>query len=599
MARLPTLLLLAASLAQSTAVWAETLAVPSADYPTVQAAVDAAADGDVIAIAPGLYAENVRIRGKDLALESAFPASGDPADVATTVIEGVPELDDMGTPDPGDDALVPVAVVEVRAKSSAPGSEPTHVVLTGLTIRGGDSGVNIRPNAHVLLQDCIVTGNDDGVELEGRNETDKAFARATVERCLIEANGDDGVDVDQRAELWIEDSIIRANEQDGIEIRLQDNEFAAGERIENVILRNEIVGNGQDGIQLIDYYAETPRAFRIERNVIADNGYAGLGMMCDARTIETFEACPIPERVELVHNTFAGNDHGLAGGANLVGIANLFVGHASLAVKNVAGASLLERSLFFGNREDHAGSTLRAALYSDPLLDADLLPGAGSPAVDAGVAEFWVAGEEVLELGCAFHGLAPDLGALERDTGPPASRTGLLLARASEGALEKKPGKRKSARARLDLGSKRGDAISALRFEDVAIPPDAEVVAARLELVSAKKAKKPADLMIGSDSDGGGAAALVESPEPLAARLGKGEAVDWDVPPWPAAGASVVTPDLAAVVQDVVDGPTWDEGNAIALFFAGTGKRSVRAFDEEAPPPLLQTDYRMPLACSP
>ena len=44
-------------------------------------------------------------------------------------------------------------------------------------------------------------------------------------------------------------------------------------------------------------------------------------------TIETFEACPIAERVELVHNTFAGNNHGLTGGANLIGVRNVFVGH--------------------------------------------------------------------------------------------------------------------------------------------------------------------------------------------------------------------------------------------------------------------------------
>jgi hypothetical protein len=115
--------------------------------------------------------------------------------------------------------------------------------------------------AHVELLDSHIVGNSDGVELEGRGETDKAFARATVRRCEIWDNGDDGVDVDQRAELWIEESIIRDNFQDGIEIRLQDNQFLPGESIRNVILRNRLEGNGQDGLQLIDYYQDTPRAF--------------------------------------------------------------------------------------------------------------------------------------------------------------------------------------------------------------------------------------------------------------------------------------------------------------------------------------------------
>jgi hypothetical protein len=590
--RLPTLLLIAAPLlqstSQSTAVWAVVRAVPSAEYATVQAAVDAASDGDVIAIAPGTYAENVRIRGKDLTLQSDFATSGDPADVAATVIEGVPELDDNGTPDdPSDDALVPAAVVEVRAMDSVPGSDPTHVVLLGLTVRGGDSGVNVRPNAHVELLDSAVTGNDDGVELEGRGETDKAFARATVKRCLIEGNGDDGVDVDQRAELWIEDSLVRGNAQDGIEIRLQDNQFAAGESIENVILRNQLLDNGQDGLQLIDYSTATPRAFRVERNVIAGNGASGIGMMCDALTNETFEACPVDERVELVHNTFAGNDHGLTGGANLIGVSNLFVSHASLGVKNVAGASLLEHSLFWSNGVDHEGSTVGVALFEDPLLDADLRPGPGSPAVDAGPATFSTGGgETILDLGCDFHGLAPDLGAREL--------VGAVLASASEAMLQKGP-KLKAASKRLDLGSKKSDVIAGLRFEGIGIPLGTTIVAAHLEVVSAKKGTKPAALMIQGEASAD-AAPLGAAATDLAGRAKTFAFARWNDPFWPEAGLPDQTPDLAAVLQEIVDGPDWEEGNAVTVLFTGTGKRSVDLLDTA---PLLHVDFMEPVACVP
>lgn len=43
---------------------AETLKVPSDDYPTIQSAVDAAAQGDVILVGPGVYAETVSIVGR-------------------------------------------------------------------------------------------------------------------------------------------------------------------------------------------------------------------------------------------------------------------------------------------------------------------------------------------------------------------------------------------------------------------------------------------------------------------------------------------------------------------------------------------------------
>jgi hypothetical protein len=580
LARLSALLLIAAPLLESTSVWADTLVVPSEAHPTVQDAVGAALNGDEIAIAPGVYPGNVRIFGKSLVLRATEPGQ-------VTALEGVPVLDDGGTPDdPADDALVPVAVVEVRAQSPLPGTPPTEVVLVGLTVQGGDSGVNVRPNAHVVLEACHVRANDDGVELEGRGEAERAIARATVRGCLIEENGDDGVDVDQRSELWIENSVVRNNHQDGIEIRLQDNFFTPGERIRNVIRGNRLEGNGEDGLQLIDYLADTPRAFRVERNVIAGNGAAGLGMMCGARTVETFEACPIAERVELVHNTFLQNDHGLAGGANLLGVSNVFVGHA-LGVEGVAGASLLAHTLFHANAADHAGSEpgldLATTRFADPLLDADGMPGAGSPAVDAGPAWFEAAGEVLLDLdSCAYYGEAPDLGATEG--------VQTLRVPASGGALERR-GRLRASTKRLDLGSSKNDVLAGLRFEAIGIPPGAEIVRARLALTTAKKGNKPASLRIEGEASGD-AAPFGPAPRHLSARDATAASVDWAVPLWPAAGAPAATPDLSPLVQEIVDRPDWAAGNAVALFASGLGKRSVVAFGARgAAPPRLDVDY--------
>ena len=42
-----------------------------ADYPTIQAAIDAAGDGDIIELASGRYEGTVDFRGKSLTLQSA------------------------------------------------------------------------------------------------------------------------------------------------------------------------------------------------------------------------------------------------------------------------------------------------------------------------------------------------------------------------------------------------------------------------------------------------------------------------------------------------------------------------------------------------
>ena len=89
---------------------ADVLNVP-ADYATIQAAIDAASDGDVVLVAPGVYAEKFSYNAKDIAVRS----SGGP--LVTTI----------------DGATIPDAMVYVV------GGETLDATLEGFTLINGNS----------------------------------------------------------------------------------------------------------------------------------------------------------------------------------------------------------------------------------------------------------------------------------------------------------------------------------------------------------------------------------------------------------------------------------------------------------------------------
>jgi hypothetical protein len=58
--------------------------------------------------------------------------------------------------------------------------------------------------------------------------------------------------------------------------------------------------------------------------------------------------------------------------------------------------------------------------------------------------------------------------------------------------------------------------------------------------------------------------------------------VSWAPAPWPTLGeraAAQRTPNLAAVLQEIVNRPGWASGNALALIVLGSGERTAESFD--------------------
>ncbi len=633
------------------------------DYSTIQAALDAAADGDVVLVAPGKYTEQLTIAGKSVTLASLYYTTGDESYIDQTIIDG------------GGNTVISVD------SSVGPDSK-----IVGLTIQNGVDGIYALGEIDILNNKFY--GNGDAIDYEAGG--------GIVRGNLFENNSDDAIDLDGPTAALIENNIIRNNGDDGIEVRLH---AYSGPTLNIVIRDNVITGNGEDGIQLIDYSDTSDRVFTIERNLIAHNAMAGIGVMDNGDTKEDYRAASMPERVHLVNNTFVGNAYGVTGGDNLVAVNNLFVDTAKTALLGVNGNSIAAYNLFYGNGSNSQDSNVDAAtsVTADPRLDGSYHLQAGSPAIDAGTAQFAFNGQTVVNLPAgSYAGAAPDLGMVESDSTavnrPPTTlgigsvsvdvdapntvidlfaafddfedadnrlaytvRTntnpGLFSATSINGSqgtltldylagatgeatltvratdtgglyvestfmviVTETPSGGQAVTVERRVGTGSDDAEErpsgsmrltssdlelvydtvGIRFAGLGIPQGATITDAYLLFQVDETSSATSTLMIhGQDIDN--APTFTRTMRNISSRAATSASVVWAAPAWDQigeAGLDQRTPNLAPIVQEIVDRSGWSDNNGLVLMLTGSGERAAVSYNGNASSaPVLHVEY--------
>jgi hypothetical protein len=143
----------------------------------------------------------------------------------------------------------------------------------------------------------------------------------------------------------------------------------------------------------------------------------------------------------------------------------------------------------------------------------------------------------------------------------------------------------------LELVTESAVQLVGMRFRNVTVPRNATIVAAwirfQVDEVSTGSAALRIQGQVGDALPFGTAARNISNrPRTVAFR-------DWSPAGWSQVGVVQQSADIAAVVQEVVNGSGWSSGRAMGLIVTGSGKRVAEAFDGvPAAAPLLHIEYR-------
>jgi hypothetical protein len=140
----------------------------------------------------------------------------------------------------------------------------------------------------------------------------------------------------------------------------------------------------------------------------------------------------------------------------------------------------------------------------------------------------------------------------------------------------------------VDLGAGELDIeagqLIALRFDSIGVPRGARISSATVQFVSSDDKSERTDVAIQAQASNF-AAPFSAADSNLSDRDRTTASVQWeDIPAWiaGAAGDAQRTPDLASLVQELVDRDDWSAASPIVLFFeASTGDRDVASHEDD------------------
>ncbi len=156
---------------------------------------------------------------------------------------------------------------------------------------------------------------------------------------------------------------------------------------------------------------------------------------------------------------------------------------------------------------------------------------------------------------------------------------GRLVEIAQDDAEEDELGDVDLSSSDLELVSDVSRQTIGLRFNNITIPRGGKVRSAAMQFTCDEVSTEPTQLTIFAEA-AGNSAKLDKKRHDISARSRTSNSIAWTVLAWEKEGAASSaqrSPDLAAIIQEVVNRADWKPGNSLTLLLTGTGKRVAAA----------------------
>ncbi len=150
-----------------------------------------------------------------------------------------------------------------------------------------------------------------------------------------------------------------------------------------------------------------------------------------------------------------------------------------------------------------------------------------------------------------------------------------------------------------DIGLAREQLVG-IRFSNISIPQGAVITNAYIEFEVISANLEATSLIIQAEASDN-AATFKNLAFNLSNRPRTNAAISWDnIPAWTVTGSKQQTPNLAMLVQEVVNRPSWVTGNGMGFIFDGSGTRTAISYDSSpASAPILHVEFEQPATATP